>query len=140
MTGSSVSRPASGQGQRKSASFHGRIPESSEAFPAIPRPESHPDLAGRRKLISGKHQHLIPNSQDNVSGRLTKLLLNVTVQRSLGHVHVVMSPENTVDDLIKAAINAYVKEGRRPLLSQVDPSCYELHYSQFSLESKLPKP
>ncbi|PHT58155.1 hypothetical protein CQW23_00518 [Capsicum baccatum] len=67
--------------------------------------------------------------------KLTKLLLNVNIQNSLGPVHLVMSPENTVGELIKAAIEIYVKEKRRPLLSSSDPLCYQLHYSQFSLES-----
>ncbi|KAJ8526829.1 hypothetical protein K7X08_029306 [Anisodus acutangulus] len=67
--------------------------------------------------------------------KLTKLLMNVIIQNSLGPVHLVMSPENTVGELIKSAIEIYVKEKRRPLLTSSDPLCYELHYSQFSLES-----
>ncbi|XP_049385868.1 uncharacterized protein At4g22758-like [Solanum stenotomum] len=67
--------------------------------------------------------------------KLTKLLVKVNIQNSVGPVHVVMSPENTVRELIKAAIEIYVKEKRRPLLPSSDSRCYELHYSQFSLES-----
>ncbi|KAB2622545.1 hypothetical protein D8674_024727 [Pyrus ussuriensis x Pyrus communis] len=67
--------------------------------------------------------------------RMTKLLLNVTIERSLGPVQVVMSPENTVRDLIKAAVEIYVREKRRPLVKETDPHRFELHYSQFSLES-----
>ncbi|MCD7446958.1 hypothetical protein HAX54_020736 [Datura stramonium] len=67
--------------------------------------------------------------------KLTKLLLNVNIQNSLGPVHVVMPPENTVGELIRVAIEIYVKEKRRPLLPSSDPLCYELHYSQFSLEN-----
>ncbi|KAJ9685119.1 hypothetical protein PVL29_017231 [Vitis rotundifolia] len=49
-----------------------------------------------------------------LSGRsLTKLLLNVTIQRSLGPVQVVMSPNSTIGDLIMAALRQYAKEGRR---------------------------
>lgn len=69
--------------------------------------------------------------------KLTKLLLNVHIQNSLGPVHVVMLPENTVGDLIKAAIDIYVKEKRRPLLPSRDSRSYKLHYSQFSLDSKF---
>lgn len=72
--------------------------------------------------------------------KLTKLLLSVNIQNSLGPVHVVISPENTLGDLIRAAIEIYVKEKRRPLLITNDPRCYELHYSQFSLESKFQPP
>ncbi|KAL8138719.1 hypothetical protein V2J09_004720 [Rumex salicifolius] len=70
--------------------------------------------------------------------KLTKLLLNVNVQGSLGPVQVVMSPENTVQELIKAALDIYMRERRRPLLAHKDLSCFQLHYSQFSLESIKP--
>ncbi|XP_043719582.1 uncharacterized protein At4g22758-like [Telopea speciosissima] len=70
-----------------------------------------------------------------MAARLTKLLLNVMIQRSLGAVKVVMSPESTVGDLIAAAVRLYAKEGRRPLLPMTDPADFDLHYSQFSLES-----
>ncbi|XP_057462270.1 uncharacterized protein LOC130752503 [Actinidia eriantha] len=66
---------------------------------------------------------------------LTKLVLNVNIQGSGGPVQVVMSPENAVWDLIKAALETYVKEIRRPLLKETDSRRFELHYSQFSLES-----
>lgn len=68
--------------------------------------------------------------------KLMKLLMKVNIQNSVGPVHVVMLPENTVGELIKAAIEIYVKEKRRPLLPSSDSRSYELHYSQFSLESK----
>lgn len=64
----------------------------------------------------------------------TKLLLNVNVQNGLGPVHVVMSPENTVKDLIKAVMELYVKEKRRPLLPSTEPHFFQLHYSPFILE------
>ncbi|KMT12242.1 hypothetical protein BVRB_5g101870 [Beta vulgaris subsp. vulgaris] len=67
--------------------------------------------------------------------RLTKLLLSVTVQGSAGKVQVIMSMKNTVEDLIKAVLEVYEKEKRRPLLSENHPSCFELHYSPFCLES-----
>ncbi|WOG81666.1 hypothetical protein DCAR_0100817 [Daucus carota subsp. sativus] len=70
--------------------------------------------------------------------KLTKLLINVNIQRSFGPVHIIISIENTVGDLIKAAIEVYLKEKRRPLLTHSDARCYDLHYSQFSLpEEKL---
>lgn len=117
----------------RSASFHGRLPTNSDVSTAqIKRPESHPELLRRRGAASGN-----PISIENGSPRLTKLLLNVTIQRSLGPVHVVMSPESTVADLTKAALEMYVKEGRRPLLAETDPESFELHYSPFSLDSKL---
>ncbi|CAK9135967.1 unnamed protein product [Ilex paraguariensis] len=83
-------------------------------------------------------------TQQKVSGsgtsqKLTKLLLNVSIQNSLGPIQVVMSPENTVRDLTKSAVDIYVKEKRRPLLSETDPRCFELHYSSYSLESLKPE-
>ncbi|GMH12159.1 hypothetical protein Nepgr_014000 [Nepenthes gracilis] len=66
--------------------------------------------------------------------KLTKVLLNVTIQGSLGAVQVLMSPELTVGDLIAAAARQYVKEGRRPVLPTSVSSGFNLHYSQFSLE------
>ncbi|KAL5728024.1 hypothetical protein ACHQM5_001152 [Ranunculus cassubicifolius] len=65
----------------------------------------------------------------------TKLLVKVTVQQSLGPIQVVTSSENTVEDLIKLVLEIYVKEKRRPLLNKTDPRCFELHYSQFCLDS-----
>ncbi|KAK6158057.1 hypothetical protein DH2020_005371 [Rehmannia glutinosa] len=71
--------------------------------------------------------------------QLTKVLFKVNIQNSLGPVQVVMQPENTVSELMKAAIAIYVAEKRRPLLGSSNPGCYELHYSQFSLESLKPE-
>lgn len=77
-----------------------------------------------------------PASADTAQRMITKLLFKVTVDRILGPVQVVMSPEKTVGDLIKVAVEMYGKEKRRPLLTEVDPQSFELHYSSFSFESK----
>ncbi|KAG6413749.1 hypothetical protein SASPL_126463 [Salvia splendens] len=69
--------------------------------------------------------------------KLTKLLLHVTIQRSLGAVRVVMAPEATTEDLIVTALRQYEKEVRLPLIRSSDASGFDLHYSQFSLESKF---
>ncbi|KAL4334998.1 hypothetical protein GQ457_07G035400 [Hibiscus cannabinus] len=66
--------------------------------------------------------------------KLMKLLMNVTIQGSVGAVQLVMSPDNTVHDLIIASIKQYTKEGRQPFLKSTDVSLFDLHYSQFSLE------
>lgn len=104
----------------RSASFHGEAPDRPAP---IHGPQSHQELSRR------------PEINEAVRKRLTKLLLNVTIERSLGPVHVVMPPENTVADLVRAVVEAYVKEGRRPLLPRTDPKAFDLHYSQYSLES-----
>ncbi|XP_027362602.1 uncharacterized protein LOC113870207 [Abrus precatorius] len=70
--------------------------------------------------------------------RPSKLLLNVTVENSLGAIQVLMSPEDTVADLVKAALLIYDKDKRRPLLKDTDPKCYHLHYSPYTLQSLKP--
>ncbi|XP_050378666.1 uncharacterized protein LOC126795976 [Argentina anserina] len=101
-------------------------------------PERHTNLVRRRGGLISVPGRLwkAPETRPGYSQhRLTKLLLNVTIERSLGPVQVVMSPENTVNDLIKSAVDIYVEEKRRPLVKDTDPHRFELHYSQFSLES-----
>ncbi|XP_059444011.1 uncharacterized protein At4g22758-like [Corylus avellana] len=113
-----------------------RVPSGSyrplKTFP----PERHSDIVRRPGGIIKVPGRLIsaPVSCGSPS-RLTRLLLNVTIERSLGPVQVVISPEKTTGDLIKAALDIYSREKRRPLLPESDPHRFELHYSQFSLES-----
>ncbi|XP_011005606.1 PREDICTED: uncharacterized protein At4g22758-like [Populus euphratica] len=107
----------------KASSFHGKIPaEIPEA--RIRRPKTLPDLLAGRNL---------PATAPEVRPKLTKVLVNVTVQGSVGAVQVLMSPESTVGELISAAIQQYKKEGRRPIIA--NDSRFDLHYSQFSLQS-----
>ncbi|KAI3918215.1 hypothetical protein MKX01_041535 [Papaver californicum] len=79
-----------------------------------------------------------PKGLDNNKKKLMKLLLNVTIERSLGPVQVITSSEKSVEELIKSALEIYVKEKRRPLLIETNPNSFELHYSQFCLESLNP--
>uniref|UniRef100_A0A1J3EC55 DUF7054 domain-containing protein n=1 Tax=Noccaea caerulescens TaxID=107243 RepID=A0A1J3EC55_NOCCA len=111
----------------KAMSFHGRgtMPQSNPN--ELRRPKTLPEL------FSNGHQTFVGPVPS--IPRLTKLLLNVTIQGSLGAVQIVISPESTVNDLIDAAIRLYVKEARRPFLPESEPSRFDLHYSQFSLES-----
>lgn len=114
------------------APFHGPLPADARPRP-LHRPESHPDLQRFRSSSVSRS----PSSGNLVGDAPSKLLWNVTVQGSVGAVHVVMSPESTVEELVEAAVEEYVKEGRLPLLADNDPRAFELHYSSFSLESKL---
>ncbi|OAY63199.1 uncharacterized protein LOC109728595 [Ananas comosus] len=66
---------------------------------------------------------------------LTKVLVKVTIERSLLPVHLVVAPEMTAGELIRQAVDAYSKEGTRPLLTTADPKAYDLHYSQYTLQS-----
>lgn len=117
----------------KSLSFHGRIPATTTntnmAGVQLRRPSTVPDL-----LISARANHVVLSSPEE-RPKLMKLLLNVTIMGSLGAVQVVMTSESAVRDLIAAALRQYDKEGRRPKLPTTDPAGFDLHYSQFSLES-----
>lgn len=89
--------------------------------------ERYSDTVGRAGKVIWRHP----------GAKLTKVLVNVNIERSLGPVQVVTSTENSVTDLIKAAIEIYVEQQRRPLLKQTHHSRYQLHYSAYSLESRL---
>ncbi|KAL5541042.1 hypothetical protein UlMin_042615 [Ulmus minor] len=121
MTNAIIPRPSL---HRRKSTSEGRL----LTFP----PERHSELVRRPAGIIKVPGKLAPAKQNVTPPRL---LLNVTIEKSLGPVHVVMSSENTVGDLIRAAVEMYVGEKRRPLLAHTDPRRFELHYSQFSLES-----
>ncbi|CAN1171538.1 Uncharacterized protein At4g22758 [Linum perenne] len=114
----------------RAVSFHAAEQTSAMAPTAadsrLRRPKTLPDL--RRNLTAGSVVC------DVRPMKLTKLLLNVTVQGSVGAVQVLASPESSVGDLISAVVRQYNKEGRRPVIA-ADCSRFDLHYSQFSLES-----
>ncbi|KAK9061592.1 hypothetical protein SSX86_018774 [Deinandra increscens subsp. villosa] len=109
----------------KAMSFHGHSAEQM-VVTKLRRPRTLSDLNSGR---------VSPSPTEAIRPRLTKLLINVTVQRSLGPLQVLVSPESAVRDLIADALRLYSKEGRRPILPSINPSGFGLHYSQFSLES-----
>ncbi|XP_022681617.1 uncharacterized protein LOC101755143 [Setaria italica] len=62
--------------------------------------------------------------------------------------HLVLSADATVADLVRAAVAAYVREGRRPPIHQHPGGAadggdaadgFELHFSKYSLESLRPE-
>lgn len=120
-----------GRLSEKASSFHGR--GAGVVAEMLPRPRTVPDLLAGRRAGGSSTEEVVALGRPP---KLTKLLLNVTIQRSTGAVHVLMSPEATVEDLISAALRQYVKEARRPVGPSTDASGFDLHYSQFSLESK----
>ncbi|KAK6776472.1 hypothetical protein RDI58_027473 [Solanum bulbocastanum] len=128
--GGSEEKNRKGKLSEKSMSFHVQSSESSTSG-LLRRPRTVPDLRSAGRISAGTGNS--PEVKDKL--KLTKLLLNVTIQRSIGPVHVLISLESTVQDLIAAALRQYSKEGRRPVLTSVNPADYDLHYSQFSLES-----
>uniref|UniRef100_A0A7C8YYV7 DUF7054 domain-containing protein n=1 Tax=Opuntia streptacantha TaxID=393608 RepID=A0A7C8YYV7_OPUST len=101
----------------------------------------HPHVADNRHLAGpvrragdGPARKAVGRDGDG-GQRVRKLLVKVTVERSVGPVQVVMSAEDTVADLINAVVELYKREKRRPLMSEIgDPTCFELHYSPFNLE------
>ncbi|CAI8592915.1 unnamed protein product [Vicia faba] len=115
-----------GRIDKRSTSFHG---DNDNAMPTatIRRPKTVPDLISYRNSM-------IPVSE-GLPRHPPKLLLKVTVLGSLGPVQMLLKPESTVGDLVDAAVRQYVKEGRRPILPSNVASDFDLHYSQFSLES-----
>ncbi|XP_008804390.1 uncharacterized protein LOC103717690 isoform X2 [Phoenix dactylifera] len=138
---------------QRSASFHGRT-AAAAASPVehrqMRRPKTQPDLraGGRNGTTASGGASPEAKMQGKGGDRIfeaaerrmpEKVLVNVTVQRSLGPVQVMVSTEWSIGDLVAAAARQYAKEGRRPPLSTTDPSAFGLHYSQFSLESLDPK-
>ncbi|XP_073157658.1 uncharacterized protein At4g22758-like [Henckelia pumila] len=113
----------------KASSFHGRGGEAASEM--LPRPRTVPDLLSGARIGGSTAEDMALRGRP---AKLTKLLCKVTVQRSLGPVQVLISLEATVEDLIAAALRQYSKEARRSILSS-DASAFDLHYSQFSLES-----
>ena len=115
----------------RSSSFHGQmLSGASKVTPQLRRPKTVPDMFLYKNTVG------TTTPSPELRPKLTKLLLNVTIQGSVGAVQVVMSQESTVGDLVAAAVRQYEKEGRRPIVPSDDPSRFDLHYSQFSLESK----
>lgn len=94
------------------------------------RPRTQPDLHSV-KMLEGNNGGAGGEPGKRVPA---KVLVNVTVQRSVGPVQVMAPTAWTVRDLIAAAVKQYVKEGMRPPLPTTDPSVFNLHYSQFSLQ------
>jgi len=115
-----------GRLSERSSSFHGNNVMSTTA--TIRRPKTVPDLLAYRNNV-------LP-ATEGLPRQPPKLLLKVTVLGSLGPVQMLMKPESTVGDLVETAVRQYIKEARRPILPSSFGSDFDLHFSQFSLESK----
>lgn len=135
---------------RRSPTYHGRSSqtqlkswEASSSFSSsklknntsvtMRRPKTHPELLNRDQW---KQTPWINNGVDKALGA-KKLLVNVTVARSIGPLRALLSKDATVEDAIKATLVLYAKEGRKPFLSN-DPASFGLHYSQFSINCLNP--
>ncbi|KAH9608486.1 hypothetical protein KSS87_011269 [Heliosperma pusillum] len=117
-------RPPHRNGAERSRSFNGRGGVTAES--ELRRPRTVPDLRAAASADSG--------GGFLAKKVLTKVLMNVNMQGSVGAVQVLISLDNTVGDLIIAVVKQYVKDCRRPLLLVKDAVDFDLHYSQFTLE------
>ncbi|GMN56228.1 hypothetical protein TIFTF001_025346 [Ficus carica] len=87
----------SGRLAEKSLSFHCRS-SSSEMISQLRRSKTAPDLlSGRSVVVTTSLEQVRPM-------KLTKVLLNVTIQGRVGAVQVLMAPESTVGDVVTAAL------------------------------------
>ncbi|BAT92042.1 hypothetical protein LR48_Vigan05g172200 [Vigna angularis] len=110
--------------RRRTTSFHG---QAAVSVIQLRRRSSVSDLQSLTS-IAGSAPEFPPRQPP-------KMLMKVAVPRSLSPVQVLMTPESTVGDLIETALRQYVKESRRPILPANTAFDFDLHYSQFSLES-----
>ena len=83
--------------------------------------------------------HPVAALSERPAPRLTRLLVNVTVERSLWPVHVLLGADATVADLARTAVAVYAAEGRRPPLPADDGATdaaarFELHLSKYVLD------
>ncbi|CAM0912639.1 unnamed protein product [Alopecurus aequalis] len=102
-----------------------------------------PAGTGAGAAVASLLGHPLAVLSERPAPRLTRLLVNVTVERSLWPVHLVLGVDATVADLARAAVNAYVAEGHRPPLpadaKDVDAAArFELHLSMYSLDALDP--
>ncbi|XP_037419251.1 uncharacterized protein LOC119284061 [Triticum dicoccoides] len=88
--------------------------------------------------------HPVAALSDRPAPRLSRLLVNVTVERSLWPVHVVLGADAKVADLARATVDAYAAEGRRPPLPAEDGAIdkaarFLLHLSKYALDALDPE-
>uniref|UniRef100_A0ACD5ZSX3 Uncharacterized protein n=1 Tax=Avena sativa TaxID=4498 RepID=A0ACD5ZSX3_AVESA len=106
-----------------------------------PRVAHAPAGAAAGATVAALLGHPLAVLSERPAPRLTRLLANVTVERSLWPVHVLLAADATVADLARAAVAAYVAEGRRPPLPAMDDDAaerFELHLSKYSLDALDP--
>lgn len=133
------------QSLRRSRSFCGRpfqteksgeVSSSSakskkNATSMMRRPKTHPELLNRDPAPVLMNNTKMNTPVEALS--VNKLLVNVAVEQSTGPLRLLLSKDATVEDVIKATLLLYAKEGRKPLLSN-NPTSFGLHYSQFCID------
>ncbi|KAE8777630.1 hypothetical protein D1007_49604 [Hordeum vulgare] len=88
--------------------------------------------------------HPVAALSERSAPRLARLLVNVTVERSLWPVHVLLGADATVADLARVAVATYAAEGHRPPLCTDDGATdaaarFELHLSKYVLDALDPE-
>ncbi|KAF0935253.1 hypothetical protein E2562_031707 [Oryza meyeriana var. granulata] len=125
----------------RAASFHGGgASEQQQRHQLLKqRPRTQPDLfAGVRGQSFRRAADTVPEEERRLVAP-SKVLLTVSVRQSMWPLQVMARTEWRVADLVAAAVELYVREGRRPLLPSADPAAFGLHFSQFSLQSLGPE-
>uniref|UniRef100_A0A0E0K0J6 DUF7054 domain-containing protein n=1 Tax=Oryza punctata TaxID=4537 RepID=A0A0E0K0J6_ORYPU len=136
---------AAAKPRQRSASFHGRgaAEQQQQRHPLLKqRPRTQPDLlAGFRGQSFRRGGDTVPPAagERRAPAAPSRVLLTVAVRQSMWPLHVMARTEWSVADLVAAAVELYVREGRRPLLPSGDPAAFGLHFSQFSLQSLNPE-
>jgi len=119
---------------QRSRTFCGRPSQiENNTMMAMRRSKTHPELLNR----DDHNMRLKMNHPVDQALSSNKLLAHVTVAQSSGSLRLLLSKDATVEDVIKATLLLYAKDGRRPLLLNV-PTLFGLHYSQFSFDCLNP--
>ncbi|CAA7391731.1 unnamed protein product [Spirodela intermedia] len=77
---------------------------------------------------------LSPSQTKSVEGE-RKVLVTVTVEGSPGPVRVLVGLQESVGEAIRAVVEGYCREGRSPKLDPAAVASFQLHHTQFCLES-----
>ncbi|BAF08916.1 uncharacterized protein At4g22758 [Oryza sativa Japonica Group] len=121
--------------RQRSASFHGRGEAEQRHSLLKQRPRTQPDLLAGLRGQSFRRG----GGEGRAPAGPSRVLLTVAVRQSMWPLHVMARAEWSVADLVAAAVELYIREGRRPLLPSADPAAFGLHFSQFSLQSLNPE-
>ncbi|KAI5070455.1 hypothetical protein GOP47_0014798 [Adiantum capillus-veneris] len=131
----SVIRPSSDPSCRRENGAHAEPPSIDDPHdhPVLPQlplnslstsPEGAPDLLQLFKIFQFNRPESTP----------LRMLVNVTLIGTLQSIRLLVTHDACVQDVIKASLKAYAKEGRLPRRCFKHQS-YGLHYSPFCLES-----
>ncbi|XP_059642277.1 uncharacterized protein At4g22758-like [Cornus florida] len=93
------------------------------------RPLTCTDIFSAPELLSRTPPEIESYNKD------AKVVLNVTVEGSVGPIRTMVKLGSSVDETIRLVLNKYGEEGRSPQFDKKAASSFELHHSYFSLQS-----